>query len=159
MRFMARVSGYSPAQLKRLIKQQRDTGTVTHRPARSNGFKRQYTDADVRLLARIDNLHGTPSGGVSKKLCERAFHRFGSTEYERLSAVSVAQVYLMRKTRHYQLKHLTHTKTNSTKVAIGERRKPHPEGQPGYIRIDTVHQGDLDKQKGGYHIIADDEVT
>ena len=159
MRFMARVSGYSPAQLKRLIKQQRDTGTVTHRPARSNGFKRQYTDADVRLLARIDNLHGTPSGGVSKKLCERAFHRFGSTEYERLSAVSVAQVYLMRKTRHYQLKHLTHTKTNPTKVAIGERRKPHPEGQPGYIRIDTVHQGDLDKQKGVYHINAVDEVT
>lgn len=159
MRFMARVSGYSPAQLKRLIKQQRDTGTVTHRPARTNGFKRQYTDADVRLLARIDNLHGTPSGGVSKKLCERAFHRFGSTEYERLSAVSVAQVYLMRKTRHYQLKHLTHTKTNPTKVAIGERRKPHPEGQPGYIRIDTVHQGDLDKQKGVYHINAVDEVT
>ena len=159
MRFMARVSGYSPAQLKRLIKQQRDTGTITHRPARNNGFKRQYTDADVRLLARVDNLHGTPSGGVSKKLCERAFHRFGSTEYERLSAVSVAQVYLMRKTRHYQLKHLTHTKTNPTKVAIGERRKPHPEGQPGYIRIDTVHQGDLDKQKGVYHINAVDEVT
>lgn len=159
MRFMTRVSGYSPAQLKRLIKQQRDTGTITHRPARNNGFKRQYTDADVRLLARIDNLHGTPSGGVSKKLCERAFHRFGSTEYERLSAVSVAQVYLMRKTRHYQLKHLTHTKTNPTKVAIGERRKPYPEGQPGYIRIDTVHQGDLDKQKGIYHINAIDEVT
>lgn len=157
--FMARVSGYSPAQLKRLIKQQRDTGKVTHRPARSNGFKRQYTDADIRLLAKIDDLHGTPSGGVSKKLCERAFHRFGSTEYERLSAISVAQVYLMRKTRHYQLKHLTHTKTNPTKVAIGERRKPYPKGQPGYIRIDTVHQGDLDKQKGVYHINAVDEVT
>ena len=107
MRFMARISGYSPAQLKRLIKQQRDTGTVTHRLARRNGFKRQYTDADVRLLARIGNLHGTPSGGVSKKLCERAFRRFGLAEYERLSAISVAQVYLMRKTRHYQLKHLT----------------------------------------------------
>jgi len=29
----------------------------------------------------------------------------------------------------------------------------------GYIRIDTVHQGDLDKQKGVYHINAVDEVT
>ena len=159
MRFMARVSGYSPAQLKRLIKQQRETGKVIHRPARSNGFKRQYTDTDIRLLAKIDNLHGTPSGGVSKKLCERAFHRFGSTEYKRLSAISVAQVYLMRKTRHYRLRHQTHTKTNPTQVAIGERRKPHPKGQPGYIRIDTVHQGDLDKQKGVYHINAVDEVT
>ncbi|WP_219988682.1 hypothetical protein [Leucothrix pacifica] len=70
--------------------------------------------------------------------------------------VAVSQLYLMRKTRHHQL---THTKTNPTKVAIGERRKPHPEGQPGNIRIDTVHQGDLDKQKGGYHINAVDEVT
>jgi transposase InsO family protein len=44
-------------------------------------------------------------------------------------------------------------------VAIGERRKPHPEGKPGYIRIDTVHQGDQDKVKGIYHINAVDEVT
>ena len=32
-------------------------------------------------------------------------------------------------------------------------------GQPGYIRIDTVHQGDLDKQKGVYHINVVDEET
>ncbi len=147
---------HGTGQLKRLIKQQRDTGKITHCPARNNGFKRQYTDADIRLLAKIDSLHGTPSGGVSKKLCERAFHQFGLTEYERLSSISVAQVYRMRKTRHYQLKHVTHTKTSPTQVAIGERRKPHPKGQPGYIRIDTVHQGDLDKQKGVYHINAVD---
>ncbi len=40
-----------------------------------------------------------------------------------------------------------------------ERRKPKPNGQPGYIRIDTVHQGDQDKQKGVYHINAVDELT
>ena len=32
-------------------------------------------------------------------------------------------------------------------------------GNPGYIRIDSVHQGDLDRQKGVYHINATDEVT
>jgi hypothetical protein len=32
-------------------------------------------------------------------------------------------------------------------------------GKPGYIRIDTVHQGDLDGCKGVYHINAVDEVT
>ena len=37
-------------------------------------------------------------------------------------------------------------------LPIGERRKPQPDGQPGYIRIDTVHQGDLDGEKGVYHI-------
>ncbi len=45
------------------------------------------------------------------------------------------------------------------KSSIGERRKPQPNGKPGYIRIDTVHQGDQDKVKGVYHINAVDEVT
>ena len=44
-------------------------------------------------------------------------------------------------------------------MAIGERRKPQPDGKPGYIRIDTVHQGDQDKVKSVYHINAVDEVT
>lgn len=39
------------------------------------------------------------------------------------------------------------------------RRKPRPEGKPGYIRIDSVHQGDQDGVKGLYHINAVDEVT
>jgi len=34
-----------------------------------------------------------------------------------------------------------------------------PNGQPGFIRIDTVHQGDQDKVIGVYHINAVDEVT
>jgi hypothetical protein len=40
-----------------------------------------------------------------------------------------------------------------------ERRRPDPQGQPGYLRVDTVHQGDLDGAKGVYHINAVDEVT
>jgi transposase InsO family protein len=36
---------------------------------------------------------------------------------------------------------------------------PHPNGQPGFIRIDSVHQGDQDGVKGVYHINAVDEVT
>lgn len=43
--------------------------------------------------------------------------------------------------------------------SIGERRKPQPHGQPGFIRVDTVRQGDLDRTKGVYHINAVDEVT
>jgi transposase InsO family protein len=51
-------------------------------------------------------------------------------------------------------------KTKSPKCThIGERRKPQANGKPAYIRIDTVHQGDLDGIKGVYHINAVDEVT
>ena len=34
-----------------------------------------------------------------------------------------------------------------------------PFGQPGYVRVDTVHQGDLDGIKGLYHLNLVDEVT
>jgi transposase InsO family protein len=34
-----------------------------------------------------------------------------------------------------------------------------PEGRPGYLRVDTVHQGERAGVKGVYHINAVDEVT
>src|SRR5450631_4383275 len=49
--------------------------------------------------------------------------------------------------------------TRPTPVNIGERRRPEPDSRPGYLRVDTVHQGDLDGVKGVYHINAVDEVT
>ena len=44
-------------------------------------------------------------------------------------------------------------------MSIGERLKPEPLGRPGYLRVDTMHQGDQDGAKGVYHINAVDEVT
>ena len=35
--------------------------------------------------------------------------------------------------------------------SIGLRKAPSPNGHAGYVRIDTVHQGDLDGVKGVYH--------
>lgn len=39
------------------------------------------------------------------------------------------------------------------------RRKPRPYGQPGYLRVDSVHHGDQEGLKGLYHINLVDEVT
>ena len=50
-------------------------------------------------------------------------------------------------------------KTRPTAVSIGERKKPAPDGQPGFLRIDTVHQGDSPEGKGIYHINVVDEIT
>jgi hypothetical protein len=44
-------------------------------------------------------------------------------------------------------------------VAIGERWQPDPRGRAGYLRLDTVHQGQHDGQPGVYHIKAVDTVT
>ena len=49
--------------------------------------------------------------------------------------------------------------TRPAPLAIGVRKAAAPQGLPGYIRIDTVHQGDQDGMKGVYHINAVDIVT
>src|SRR5680860_999971 len=103
--------------------------------------------------------HDTPCGPAVKKLCERAFEVFGQMEYEVLASISVSHLYNLRKSIPYTRQRRHFQKTRSRPSSIGERRKPRPDGKPGYIRIDTVHQGDLDKRKGVYHINAIDEVT
>ena len=87
-RYLMKVTGYSPAQVKRLIKQYRQTGTVTVKTARRNGFKRRYSAADIRLLATMDERHNQPGGPVLKKLCERAYERFGQCRVSTPSRIS-----------------------------------------------------------------------
>ena len=158
-RYLMRVTGYSLAQTKRLIQQYVKTGVIAVKPARSNGFKQTYTKADIRLLASMDERHGQPSGAVLKKLCERAYQCFGQTEYQRLAGISVSHLYNLRASKTYQRQRCTLTKTRPKAATIGKRRKPCPNNQPGYICLDSVHQGDQDKRKGVYHINAVDEVT
>ena len=128
----------------------------TGKPA---GFKQKYTLDDITLLAKMDERYDTPSGAIIKKHCERAFSVFDETEYENIAHISVPHLYNMRHSAGYQKQRQTVDKTKSRQGAIGERRKPNTEGKPGYIRVDTVHQGDQDGIKGVYHINAVDEVT
>ena len=159
IRYLIKISGYSRQQLTRLIAQYRRTGRLQRRQRTVSGFKSKYTEKDIRLLAAMDERHDTPCGPAVKKLCERACGLFGQTEYTALASISVSHLYNLRKSIPYTRQRCHFEKTQPRPSKIGERRKPQPNGQPGYIRIDTVHQGDLDKQKGVYHINAVDEVT
>jgi hypothetical protein len=111
------------------------------------------------LLAEIDVLHGTLSGPATKKLMERALLVIGDARFERLTGISVSHLYNLRGRKPYQNKRRHWNKTCPTGIPIGKRRAPQPNGVPGYIRIDSVHQGDLDGVKGVYHINAMDYVT
>ena len=71
----------------------------------------------------------------------------------------MSHLYNLRQQPRYREGRLRYVKTRPTAVAIGERRRPDPQGQPGYLRVDTVHQGDPPGKKGVYHIDAVDEVT
>ena len=90
------------------------------------------------LLAETDECHQTLSGPATKKLFERAYNIFADPRYERLANISVAHIYNLRKRNIYTAKRRNFTKTKRSKVAIGERRKPNSNGEPGYLRIDTV---------------------
>ena len=158
--FLLQVTGYSRQQLTRLIRQYRQSGVVQiRRTSKPEGFKRKYTTQDITLLAQMDERYGTPSGAVIKKLCERAITVFFQDDYENLAKISVSHLYNLRDSKTYKKQRRTFNKTQVRQVTIGERRKPVANGKPGYIRIDTVHQGDQDGVKGVYHINAVDEVT
>ena len=159
LKYLQQVSGYSRAQISRMVGQYRETGKIERRYCTANGFSRKYTLEDVSLLIALDKLHGTLSGPATRKLCERAYHIFKQEEYRNLSEISVSHLYNLRHSAGYLRTRREFTKTRSTNVKIGERRKPDSHGKPGMIRIDTVHQGDLDGKKGVYHINAIDEVT
>ena len=84
---------------------------------------------------------------------------FGDARYARLSGISVSHLYNLRQSDSYRKQRQVWRGTRPSPIAIGVRKAPAPQGLPGYIRIDTVHQGDQDGLKGVYHINAVDIVT
>jgi transposase InsO family protein len=158
-RYIGKMTGLSRAQVTRLIGRYQEGGTVRERNYSRNRFSNRYTAADIELLAAVDEAHEMMSGPATQKILYREFYDYGDQRYQRLASMSVAHIYNLRKSRTYRQKRIFYQKTRPIQVAIGERRRPDPRGQPGYLRIDTVHQGDLDGVKGLYHINAIDEVT
>jgi len=160
LRYIERMTGLSRQQVARLVGRYRTDGKLSKQPrAPKQGFTCRYSATDVALLAEMDVLHSTLSGPATKKLMERAYEVFGDPRYERLAGISVSHLYNLRRSMQYQSKRRHWTKTNPTGIPIGKRRAPQPDGVPGYIRIDSVHQGDQDGVKGVYHINAVDCVT
>jgi transposase InsO family protein len=157
--YLGKMTGLSRAQVTRLIGRYQQSGMVQERAYRRNRFARRYTPADVAQLAAVDEAHETLSGPATQKILYREFYEYGDERYRRLCAISVPHIYNLRQSRVYRDRKICYQKTRPVRVSIGERRRPDPQGRPGYLRIDTVHQGDLDGTKGVYHINAVDEVT
>ena len=160
-RYVERMTGLSRAQVTRLIARYTATGRVVATVYRRRRFPERYTRADIELLATVDEAHETLSGPATRRILQREFDLYGKPEYARLATISVAHLYNLRHRQRYRERLLNYTKTRPTTVQIGERRKPQPNGQPGFLRLDTVNQGDQPGSgaKGIYHINAVDEVT
>jgi transposase InsO family protein len=157
--YIARMTGLSRAQVTRLIAAYRRSGQVRAAAYQRHKFAIRYSGADVTLLAYVDKAHGNLSGPATRRILEREYREYGQAAYQRLAAISVAHLYRLRNSAGYRKRNTSYQPTKPTPIPIGERRKPQPHGSPGYLRIDTVHQGDQDGRKGLYHINAVDQVT
>jgi transposase InsO family protein len=159
--YLQHLSGYSRAQLTRLVSRWMNGKPLVKNYRRpEHAFARRYTAADVALLAEVDRAMGTLSGPATACVLRRQRDVFKDTRFERLGDISVGHLYNLRNSAPYRAQRVVLTKTRPTRrVDIGVRKAPAPEGRPGFIRIDSVHQGDHDGIKGLYHINAVDCVT
>lgn len=162
-RYIRTVTGLSNGQLTRLIKKHKRVGKLipNYDGSKKNGFRRKYGSSDIALLITTDAAHRHLSGEATKRIMQREYEVFHHLEYKTISEISVSHLYTIRNTnRQYcssPAKWIARTK--ATAVNIGIRAKPKPGGRPGFLRIDTVHSGDLGGTKGAYHINIVDEVT
>ena len=157
--YVAKMTGLSRAQVTRLISRYVQTGRVVPAAPRRHRFPRRYTSADVELLAAVDQAHESLSGPATRHILMREFEIYGQPEFARLAAISNGHLYNLRQRPRYRERLRHYQKTRPAAVSIGARKRPEARGQPGFLRIDTVHQGDRPEQKGVYHINAVDEVT
>ena len=157
--YIQKVTGYSRSQVSRLIVEYKRAGRLRRTEYIRHRFPRKYTPSEVGLLAKTDELHGWLSGPATKKIIEREYEVYGHAEFGNISRISIAHLYNLRRSNIYQGMTRRFTRTRPVVSRIGERAKPDPKGQPGHIRIDTVHQGDINGEKGVYHVNAVDEIA
>ncbi len=159
-RYIEKITGYSKNQITNLINQYIKYAKLEIRKYKRNSFVKKFNDHDIQLLANIDDAHNCLAGPATRKIIGRECAVFGKKEYQNLMEISVSHLYNLRGETLYKNTVRIYHKTNPTNVPIGERRKPVPNGQPGFLRVDSVHQGDSPTgEKGVYHINLVDEVT
>lgn len=155
--FIAKVTAYSSVQIKRFISKHKK-GMLRWKKWQTGEGRRKYTQEDLFLLHTVDEAHQL-SGEATKELLRREVEVFGNDDFKRLAGISASHIYNLRRTVAYGRMGKVFSKTKPRIVNIGQRKKPEPKGRPGFLRVDTVHQGDKNKKKGVYYINVVDEIT
>jgi len=160
-RYIQKLTHYGDRQLKRLILEWKQGGLKYTKGRVRGAAKPKYGVDDIALLILTDIAQKTRSAVATKETLKREYLVFGKMEYENIARISTGHIYNIRKNKHQYLSSeaIRYTKTQPVSVPIGTREKPIPYGKAGFIRVDSVHQGDKDGEKGVYHINLVDEVT
>jgi hypothetical protein len=160
IRYIVKITNLSKSQVKKLIKKKKDSGKISLNISNKEKFPVKYSTSDIQRLVDTDNAHDRLSGQATKRILEREYTVFGKVEFEKIRAVSVSHIYNIRNTKEQYISNsLTFKHTKAVQRDIGVRKKPITDGKPGFLRVDTVHQGDLNGAKGIYHINLVDEET
>ncbi len=157
--YLLKLTGLSRAQTTRLIARWNQTRQVRPLPPQRPSFPRRYQASDIALLAQVDAAHEDLSGPAIRRILQREYSVYHKPEFERLAGLSVSHLYNLRRSVSYRRRRVRVEGTRGNAVSIAERRKPDPLGKPGYLRVDTVHQGRQDGKAGPYHINSVDTVT
>jgi transposase InsO family protein len=144
--YICKMTGYSQRQVKRLIGRWMRKSKLTIKPYQRNKFNGKYLRSDIILLAHVDEVNEVLSGPATRLILEREYTIYHKPEFEHLAGISSSHIYNLRKNYLYHQNIATFTKTKASKGpknTLGIRRKPRPNGVPGFLRVDSVHQGDL----------------
>lgn len=162
-RYVRQIATISNGQLTRLIRKHKACGKLipNYAATKRNGFRKKYDPAAIALLIKTDSAHDHLSGEATKKILTREYTTYHHEAYKTISEISVSHLYHLRNhNRQYNSSVAKWVKrTMATPIPIGIRAKPRPKGRPGFLRVDTVHSGDLNGRKGAYHINIVDEIT
>jgi len=161
LRYLKKCTGYSKGHLKHLVLLWKQGCLVWNSHRKHHSFSVRYFPEDIALLIETDVAHSVLSGEATKRILLREYERFGNVKFANISRISVSYLYCLRKNnRQYKSSEAkSFTRTKAVNADIGIRRKPRPSGIPGFLRVDTVHQGDRCGEKGVYHINLVDEVA
>lgn len=143
-------TGYKRSQLHHLVERAL-LGQLSQKPYHRKNAYHKYSTYDIGLLEKTDELHYRMSGAATHEILRREYEVFHHKRYENVSHVSVSHINNLRSEERYKAKYLSHTQARL--IPIGETAKPETNGNPGSIRVDTVHQSDV------YHINSVDEIT
>lgn len=160
LKFLCIVTGWSNTHIKRLVGLSiQGKLHYKYKSGNKTSFSRKYTDKDISILADFDNHTRRPNANALIHNFKRMYEVFEDERFERLKDISKSHIYNLRGTEIYRYETQTFTRTNPVQNSIGIRMKPEPNGEPGYLRVDSVHGGDQGEEKGMYYVNFVDEVT
>jgi hypothetical protein len=148
--YLKQVTHYKKAQLNRLI-QRAIKGTLKRKQYQRKHSYCKYTSKDIKLLEKTDALHRRLNRFATKEILRREAEIFKHKEFSHIAQISASHIDNLRQTTSYRQFWVNGTKPRQ--VSIAQTKEPEPNGKPGSIRVDTVHQREV------YYINAVCEIT